>query len=176
MSLLSPGVYLGGLTEAGSVEWLETHNVRGLVSCCIDDELEQPLPPHIQRILLPIEDMGTEPLLAKMNMVIEFIQEQASAGYNTLIHCKSGISRSPAIAIAYFMNVTSQSLYDVFHFVRSRRPCISPNPGFMAQLCVYEESVKKAERSLCLRKYVSWYTTQGFTTQGYTATPSLTPN
>ncbi|ETV65937.1 hypothetical protein, variant 1 [Aphanomyces astaci] len=50
------------------------------------------------------------------------------------IHCVKGISRSPAMAIAYLMAREQLGLYPALELVRSSRPVIDPNAGFIFQL------------------------------------------
>ncbi|GJJ11359.1 hypothetical protein Clacol_005591 [Clathrus columnatus] len=74
-----------------------------------------------------------------------------------LVHCWKGVSRSPSIVAAYFIkthffsslssphihtsNMTAEKAVD---FIRSKRPCVRPNQGFMRQLRQYE-AIAKAE-------------------------------
>lgn len=46
-----------------------------------------------------------------------------------LVHCKSGMSRSGSVAIAYLMHAKQMTLLDALTFCRNKRPIISPNPG-----------------------------------------------
>lgn len=74
-----------------------------------------------------------------------------------LVHCWQGVSRSPSIVAAYFIkthslsssasyqahtrtsNMTAEKAID---FIRSKRPCVRPNQGFIRQLRQYEAIVK----------------------------------
>ena len=54
------------------------------------------------------------------------------------MHCSQGVSRSPAIVIAYLIHNLGMS-YDQAHaLVKWCRPCINPNPGFVAALRAWE--------------------------------------
>ncbi|XP_065314034.1 uncharacterized protein LOC135923291 [Gordionus sp. m RMFG-2023] len=61
-----------------------------------------------------------------------------TGNHNILVHCKMGISRSASVVIAYVMK--SQRLsYDIaLSLVRSKRPCVQPNPNFERQLLTYQ--------------------------------------
>uniref|UniRef100_A0A8C9R8H6 protein-tyrosine-phosphatase n=1 Tax=Scleropages formosus TaxID=113540 RepID=A0A8C9R8H6_SCLFO len=55
-----------------------------------------------------------------------------SLGCSVLVHCAAGVSRSPALAVAYVMYRLGLCLDDAF--VKERRPTISPNFNFLGQL------------------------------------------
>lgn len=49
-----------------------------------------------------------------------------------------GISRSASVVIAYVMKAYNWSLEKAFEFVKKKRNCIRPNPGFVTQLEIYQ--------------------------------------
>ena len=55
-----------------------------------------------------------------------------------LVHCVSGISRSGATVVAYVMATRNCSVDDALATVRAKRPVVSPNSGFKAQLHAFE--------------------------------------
>ena len=54
----------------------------------------------------------------------------------------AGISRAPSIAIAYVMFKLGLSAADALQLVKERRQCVRPNPGFAAQLKLWEAKLK----------------------------------
>ena len=54
-----------------------------------------------------------------------------------LFHCHAGISRSATVAIAYLSKTLHKSVYEMYHFVKTKRPCIEPNYGFVRKLIKY---------------------------------------
>ncbi|KAI8806055.1 protein-tyrosine phosphatase-like protein [Cladochytrium replicatum] len=60
-----------------------------------------------------------------------------------LIHCSHGVSRSGAIAIAYWMKRYGVGFEAAMKAVKSRRPAVNPNVGFQAQLRKYEALLEK---------------------------------
>jgi len=59
-----------------------------------------------------------------------------------LIHCKTGTSRAPTIAMAYLMMRKKMSALEAVKTVRSRRMCM-PNDGFLRQLVEVDERLRK---------------------------------
>lgn len=65
-------------------------------------------------------------------------EQSRQAGDSILVHCQAGISRSPALVIAYLMAHSGLSLHDAYRWVKSKRSVISPNFAFLGQLCAFE--------------------------------------
>jgi hypothetical protein len=53
----------------------------------------------------------------------------------------AGISRSPALAVAYIMRHLNLSADDAYRYIKARRSYISPNFNFLGQLYEYERSL-----------------------------------
>jgi len=51
-----------------------------------------------------------------------------------LVHCQAGISRSATLVIAYLIKHQKMNLKDAYLHVKSKRPQIGPNKGFIQQL------------------------------------------
>ena len=76
-----------------------------------------------------------------------------------LVHCTMGVSRSPAVVIAYLMCKERRGLGEVLQEVGSKRPCIGPW-NFMDQLRIWEEVGYEVwedrERSVAKEPYRRW--------------------
>ena len=51
-----------------------------------------------------------------------------------LVHCAMGVSRSATVVIMFLMVLLRLPFELAFHFVKTQRPEIDPNKGFVAQL------------------------------------------
>ena len=60
------------------------------------------------------------------------------------MHCHAGISRSATVCIAYAMKLYGEGLASAYDFVKSKRPCISPNLHFMGQLVTFGQQLQDA--------------------------------
>ncbi|CAI2728091.1 unnamed protein product [Schistosoma spindalis] len=67
-----------------------------------------------------------------------FINEAKIMGTRCLVHCKMGISRSASTVIAYAMKENNWDLKTALSYIKDRRPCVQPNPGFMRELQTYQ--------------------------------------
>ena len=64
----------------------------------------------------------------------KYLEECRESGSNVLVHCNAGVSRSAAVVIGYLMQFRQFSYDQAHHHVKTRRPCIRPNDGFVTQL------------------------------------------
>ncbi|GIX82846.1 hypothetical protein CEXT_671431 [Caerostris extrusa] len=58
-----------------------------------------------------------------------------------LVHCHAGVSRSPAICLAYLMSTAKTSLNSCYDYLMKIQPNISPNFGFLTDLEEYGKSL-----------------------------------
>ncbi|XP_034396360.1 tyrosine-protein phosphatase MSG5 [Cyclopterus lumpus] len=90
--------------------------------------------PHSRYLRIPIDDSLWDDLLPWIPQALHFIDAAMSSGASVLVHCAAGISRSPALAVAYIMYRLGLDLDHAYRFVKERRPSISPNFNFLGQL------------------------------------------
>jgi hypothetical protein len=83
--------------------------------------------------VLDDEEADIMPAAKQVLAVIAAQRQQPSSG-SVLVHCQGGISRSASAVIYALMVLDSMSLAVAYRHVRSKRPCIRPNAGFMRQL------------------------------------------
>lgn len=60
----------------------------------------------------------------------DFIDKHLREGTNVLVHCKGGMSRSPAIVCSYLMKKHNLPFDKCYQLVKSRRKVVDVNEGF----------------------------------------------
>ncbi|XP_026123047.1 dual specificity protein phosphatase 19-like [Carassius auratus] len=68
----------------------------------------------------------------------QFIHEASQQAGVVLVHCNTGVSRSASVVIGFLMSQENMSFDEAYSAVKTARPCIQPNPGFMSQLKKYK--------------------------------------
>lgn len=123
---------------------------------------------HIQVNISDSENQDISSVLDySYNVILESIQNK----HKILVHCNSGVSRAPAIVIGYLLrrqyrisfekykkiikpkkrmnmlrtiiNPTNLLLMKIIKFIKQSRPCIEPNAGFVWQLLMFEQFLKR---------------------------------
>ena len=130
-----PNLIMGSQDVAASEQLLKEYKVTHVLSLV---ELKFPLPNGITHHYVQCLDVPEEAL--PINECINFI---TSATGCVLVHCNAGVSRSAAVVIAYLMYIKSWTYLEAFDFLKTKRPCIKPNDGFIKQLLKYEEVIVK---------------------------------
>lgn len=134
-------LFLGNLTAATDINWLKETKITHILtvdSCPLPRKVHEGLPNLITKYI-QITDMPREDLLTHFEDSYEFIDRALESKGRVLVHCYFGVSRSATIVIAYIMKKHQYSFADAFHTVKAKRRFVAPNPGFMAQLSLYED-------------------------------------
>ncbi|KAH7924970.1 phosphatases II [Leucogyrophana mollusca] len=134
-----PGsLFLGSISATMDRDLLRANHITYLVQV-----LDVPWLPISEKdgfrcLRIDILDKPTADLRPHLEGACQYIASALQSGNNVLVHCQQGVSRSPAIVIAYLIHNLGMS-YDQAHaLVKRRRPCINPNPGFVAALRAWE--------------------------------------
>lgn len=138
---IEENLFLGNLTAATDVEWLKEMKITRILtvdSCPLPRKIQERLPNLVIKYI-QITDMPREDLLTHLEDSYEFIDQALELNSRILVHCYFGVSRSASVVIAYVMKKHRKSFLEAFEIVKKRRRFVGPNPGFVAQLKLYEE-------------------------------------
>jgi len=139
MSEIISGLYLGDEEDA-----FDQRLSSGLTVVNIAAEAKQT--PYANRYFhIPANDVPTEQLDKYFPYAIQIIEDELTRGNKVLVHCLAGISRSATIVIAYLMWKYRWSFPTAYEYVKTKRPIIDPNFGFISQLYVYGKDILGVE-------------------------------
>lgn len=85
------------------------------------------------------EDANLRPFL---HDIADKLLQVRQANGKALVHCVAGVSRSPALVLAYLLKHEGLTLREAFLLLRQVRPAIRPNTNFFRQLVEFEEEVR----------------------------------
>lgn len=136
-SEISEGVYLGSYRSASNRNGLRDKGITHILSVA-------KLKPHFPEIftykIIDVDDIESESLAPFFKECIEYISSALKANGRVLVHCSAGVSRSATICIAYLMNQKHMTCEEALNHIKSLRPVVCPNSGFIEQLKAYEKS------------------------------------
>lgn len=129
-------LYLGTEWNAGNLDELRKKQIALVLN--VTTEINNFFPNMFDYKNIRVNDTEEEDMLQHWEEAVRFIAEAKREGKKVLVHCKMGVSRSASVVIAYAMKANDWNLDEALQYVKARRNCIQPNPGFMRQLEVYQ--------------------------------------
>jgi len=142
-SQILPFLYVGCQEDAISTKTMQDIHITHVINVSTTGDratfLNENDDEHFLRI--PIDDCLNAQLLPYLDKAYTFIEKARLNHGRVFIHCLAGISRSPALAIAYVMRYLHLSFDDAYQYVKQRRSQISPNFNFVGQLAEYERNL-----------------------------------
>lgn len=129
VACIIPGLYLSSQDPVVCKDILDKYEIRHILSIGVNiSERFDDIRYHTCDLL----DLPESNIIALSKECIDIIH--ANRKENILVHCNAGVSRSPAIVIAYLMIHTKLSYNEAYNKVKEVRSCIRPNDGFVKQL------------------------------------------
>ncbi|CAN4112753.1 unnamed protein product [Withania somnifera] len=138
--MIEEGLYLGSFGAANNKDALKSSNLTHILTIARD--INPPYPNEFFYKVLAVEDSIDVNISHYFEECFDYIEEAKGQGGGVLVHCFAGKSRSATIVIAYLMKKHGMSHSEAFQLVKSKRPIISPNAGFMTQLENYDKTLK----------------------------------
>jgi len=129
-------IWLGDIDSSENHQALDALNITHILTV-LDFDPERPADDRRTRKHVRAYDFHTADLIGEFESCYQFIDQAVSKNENVLIHCHAGMSRSATIACAYLMKKYNLSFETALEQLRSKRPCVYPNPGFANQLRLY---------------------------------------
>ena len=90
---------------------------------------------------MDVLDGPHEPIGAHFARVLAWVHAARTGGGCVLVHCHGGVSRAAALVLAYLMKSEGLGYEEALRQLRTSRPVVQPNPGFIQQLLAFEKEV-----------------------------------
>lgn len=147
ISNVDEGIYQSGLVGSFPQE------VQAVLCLCDGFELADPLkygfyPNPFSGHLKAYEwrpladDMRSPPSLEWLNDTLDHVQQWRDYGWNVLVHCSVGVSRSSLVTCGWIMRRYNLPMGQALEYLRSNRKCVRPNLGFVNLLLKMEEATR----------------------------------
>jgi protein-tyrosine phosphatase len=138
MSLILKNLFLGSANDAYDFLFLKRNNIQLIVNVTKDIKIDYDGLgfDYIKVIRIPIDDIDTETLNQNnaLDEALSTMKKYIDENKGVLVHCRAGVSRSASVVLAYLMKYYNIDFNQAFDYLRSKRPIISPNAGFITQL------------------------------------------
>jgi len=133
-SIIEDFLFLGNCKGAEDLELLQ----RLKIDCIINITKQIPnFYPNIfeyRNLNIYDTDGAATEMAVALRPLVEYMKSCREKGKRIFVHCRAGVSRSATVVLAYLMSVRSIGLQQALRFVRKKRPCVLPNPGFSTVL------------------------------------------
>lgn len=136
---IEQGLFMGSVGVALNRDALKSSNITHVL--IVAKSLDPAFPSDFTYKKIEVLDTADTNLSEHFDECFDFINEAKRDGGGVLVHCFAGRSRSGTIVVAYLMKQHRMSLSQALELVRSKRPQVQPNYGFMMQLQNFEKSI-----------------------------------
>lgn len=134
LSQITPTLFLSGADAALNAALVSQKGITLIVNATLSHAC--PAHPGVEYLRVPVSDLPSARLGDHFDRVAERIHGNRAGG--TLVHCAVGMSRSPALVMAYLMRYRGVTLSQAHRWVQESRPFVRLNAGFWEQLLQYE--------------------------------------
>ena len=141
MNQITEKLWLGNYVSSTNINELKKAGIKKVL-CVMDTRpFKYDEKNDINQKVIKIGDNPSVNIIKYFGECLNFI----SGEENILVHCLAGSSRSASFVIAYIMWSKKMKYQDAYDFVKSKRPYIFPNYGFINQLLLFEKLLEKNE-------------------------------
>eukprot|EP00960_Hanusia_phi_P013226 385464-Hanusia_phi.AAC.5 len=134
-------ILVGNVNAAQDLNCLKTYGVTHILNLA-SSKCPNFFPQRFFYKSLPLTDTPSQNIMQYFSETSSFIYDAKRYGGTVFVHCIEGKSRSATCVIAYLMDTENYSLQEALMQVKSGRPIVQPNEGFMIQLQHYESLLR----------------------------------
>lgn len=165
LSCMSPHLYVGTLEHANDPEMLKDVSITAILTLTEGNLDKKVLSVYKKRKIallhLSMSDDPKENVQGLLQESYGFIHDHIVAGGKVLVHCREGASRAVTVVMYYYLarlyatnyhkskkimmrllDPANPNLMEIAKFIKGRRPCALPNPGYAYQLVMMEYAMK----------------------------------
>lgn len=132
MHLVTPQLVIGSRDDAANPQLLAQFGIEAVLSL----EPVRLIKPVACQMTLQVKDRIALPD-AVIQQAVGFIHQQLQLGRRLMAHCQMGISRSPALVLAYLHQHQGLSLAQAQILIQQVRPQAEPHPLLLQSLQQY---------------------------------------
>eukprot|EP01100_Stratorugosa_tubuloviscum_P008074 TRINITY_DN3358_c0_g1_i10.p1 TRINITY_DN3358_c0_g1~~TRINITY_DN3358_c0_g1_i10.p1 ORF type:complete len:196 (+),score=87.92 TRINITY_DN3358_c0_g1_i10:245-832(+) len=147
LSKITEEVYISGIDPALNVQLLSENKITTIVNVSnYSNVCGELYSNEFDFISFPVNDIENCNILNHFEETWNFLQSsktKKSSNFKVLFHCMAGVSRSTTLATAYLMKLNNWNCKKTLTFIRSKRPQIYPNSGFLLQLILFENQLEQ---------------------------------
>jgi protein-tyrosine phosphatase len=152
MSEIRSGLFLGSWRDAQDAELLKGHGITHVLNVAKEvptsmSELQALESTDFTHMTIPLMDCHSEDIAKHFSDAYKFISEARRASLRVLVHCRRGISRSPAIVVSYLMRDEGMTFDEAFRAVKDKRSVVSLNLAFQQLLQEYDPALDLESRA-----------------------------
>lgn len=150
-SKITKNIWITGWEGSVNQKLLKQNNIKTII--CLNLELnKKPTDLKMYKKLgithhyFALDDMPHVPIEVYFDKIYDIVIESIKRG-GVLVHCTMGISRSVTAVISVILRKAINKHPDantdkIIEYIKKRRPCANPNPGFYYQLKKYEAKLR----------------------------------
>uniref|UniRef100_A0A0B6ZLR9 Protein-serine/threonine phosphatase n=1 Tax=Arion vulgaris TaxID=1028688 RepID=A0A0B6ZLR9_9EUPU len=138
---VKPGIIMGSQDVAQNLDLLKHYGVTHILN--VATGVENAFPEQFKYQTQEFLDLPEFPIFRGFDSAINFIDEAVQANECVLVHCNAGVSRSATVVMAYLIKREGMTVNEALSLLRSKRPAVCPNPGFLVQLQNLYDSLHK---------------------------------
>ncbi|CAD8182338.1 unnamed protein product [Paramecium octaurelia] len=148
-------LYIG---DAQAFQNYQNYDVKAIISFSTEQNFQANS--DADQMVLQVNDRPQCDISGYFDKTNKFINKHMDDNHNVLVHCMAGKSRSATIVLAYLMFSQDWTLQEALIYLKSVRPLVCPNPGFIRQLLKYEEKLFGKVKSNLTHEITPYYNVQ----------------
>jgi protein-tyrosine phosphatase len=131
MSLILPGLIVGGFHESFDRDFLTAHSVTHILNVATECNVAERVRLIYFKVDLP-DDCPSTDISVVFSECMDFILAAHKIGGCVFVHCLEGVSRSVCVTLCYMVLHVGWRFDQALAHVRAQRPHIDPFPRYLA--------------------------------------------